>query len=196
MSEILSSRNIKSAGHTNNNMIQWRVSVSGPFLISRCSEVLPGFINIIEEDLDQEPLLEFGNKFVKNTNISLVTEGTFEFLIDTHPSPVIHSAGEMMSEIRYKQEHIMKARDLSNGFVCLTPLQKDFWERKLLVTTPNINTTLVTNNSPEQYLFIARGYMRDQFGTEYIGNSIYRLDKELELIFSSNTTCHSIYIWK
>ena len=38
----------------NNKVIQWKVTLVGPFVVGRCGEVLPGYTSIVEDVTDNQ----------------------------------------------------------------------------------------------------------------------------------------------
>lgn len=183
------------------NLIQWKVTLAGPFIIGRCSEVLPNYFSNID-DVSEKGLPPspdgVGDEFVYNPDIGFVVQGAFEISSSELVEPFVVTAGELMTMWRYKGAHVIKALAPLNGYVCITPRENvnDIWNRSMVHLSAGIDSQLAANESLDQYVFVAKGVCTDQNGNEYSTNGLYKLDANTTYTFSSFMSTYLIHIWK
>lgn len=186
----------------NNKVIQWKVTLVGPFVVGRCSEVLPGYTSIVEDVTDKNlpPVPEgIGDEFVYNPSIGFVVQGAFEITGPSLAEPVVQTAGELLTMWRYKDEQMLTAIAPFNSYVCLTPRDPYdgvIWNRSTLQISPGISTTFTPPNSEEMYLFVAKGEIFDQYGNEMTTNGLYAVESGKEYVFTSYMNSYLILLSK
>jgi hypothetical protein len=183
------------------NLIQWKITLAGPFVIGRCSEVLANYYSDIP-DVSSENLPPspdgVGNEFVYNPDIGFVIQGAFEVSSEELVEPFVATAGELMSMWRYQGAHVIKALAPLNSYVCITPRENknQIWNRSLVHVSAGVDSQLTSNESVDQYVFVAKGVCTDQNGIEYSTNGLYKLDPTTTYTFSSFMSTYLIHIWK
>lgn len=186
------------------NLIQWKVTLAGPFVIGRCSEVHPNYYSDIP-DVSERNLPVFtdgvGNQnaeFVYNLDIGFVVQGAFEISSPQLAEPFVSTAGELMSMWRYTGAHVMKSLAPLNGYVCITPREnvQEIWNRAVVHISAGVDSQLESTASLDQYVFVARGACTDQNGNEYTTNGLYKIDPTTTYTFSSFMNTYLIHIWK
>lgn len=186
------------------NLIQWKITLAGPFVIGRCSEVHTNYFSDIPDVSDKNlpPFTEgsghAGAEFVYNPDIGFVVQGAFEISAAELEEPFVSTAGELMSMWRYKCAHIMKALAPLNSYVCITPREnpQEIWNRAVVHVSVGIDSSLESNASLDQYVFVAKGACNDQNGNEYTTNGLYKLDPNTTYTFNSFISTYLIHIWK
>jgi hypothetical protein len=183
------------------NLIQWKITLAGPFVIGRCSEVLPNYYSDVPDVSDKNlpPSPDgVGNEFVYNPDIGFVVQGAFEVSSSELVEPFVAAAGELMTMWRYQGAHVIKALAPLNSYVCITPRENinQIWNRSLVHVSAGIDSEITSNESVDQYLFVAKGTCTDQNGTEYNTNGLHKLDPNTTYTFNSFMSTYLIHIWK